>query len=203
MLTGRLCGGSASIRRPRIQISPSVGATKPPIRLSVVVLPQPGRPEQAEELAVADLEVEARQRDLRAVALDDRAQLDPRGHGRRSVLGESRNRRHSGNVVAPPPRRTYHHADSLSRMRNQEVDSLAQTRTNGRQQRPRKPYPCARQGGLPARAAGRGARGDAAAGWPSCSTSRGRRSTGCCGASRRSTWSSRARSAARTGSAGS
>ena len=44
MLTGRLCGGSRSICWPRSQIVPSVGATKPPIRFSVVVLPHPEGP---------------------------------------------------------------------------------------------------------------------------------------------------------------
>ena len=44
VFTLRLCGGSRSTRSPRIQISPSVGATKPPIRLSVVVFPQPDGP---------------------------------------------------------------------------------------------------------------------------------------------------------------
>ena len=44
VLTGRLCGGSWSMRLPLIQISPSVGATNPPIRFSVVVFPQPEGP---------------------------------------------------------------------------------------------------------------------------------------------------------------
>src|SRR5438876_675546 len=44
VLTGRLCGGRLSMRRPRSQIVPSVGPTKRPIRLSVVVLPQPDGP---------------------------------------------------------------------------------------------------------------------------------------------------------------
>jgi hypothetical protein len=37
-------GGSRSTRLPRIRISPAEGATKPPIRFSVVVLPHPDGP---------------------------------------------------------------------------------------------------------------------------------------------------------------
>src|SRR5262245_47384084 len=44
VLTFRLCGGSLSTRWPWIQIVPCVGATKPPTRFSVVVLPHPEGP---------------------------------------------------------------------------------------------------------------------------------------------------------------
>ena len=44
VLTLRLWGGSRSTRWSRIRICPVVGPTKPPIRLSVVVLPQPDGP---------------------------------------------------------------------------------------------------------------------------------------------------------------
>ena len=63
-------------------------------------LATPGGAEQAEELAVPDLQIETAQRRLRPVPLDDRTQLDARGDGWRSMLGESRNRRHSRNVVS-------------------------------------------------------------------------------------------------------
>ena len=44
VLTLRRCGGSPSTRSSRMKISPLVALTKPPIRLSVVVLPQPDGP---------------------------------------------------------------------------------------------------------------------------------------------------------------
>ena len=50
----------------------------------VVVLPQPGRPEQRDELAVGDVEVEGVDGDGLAVVLGDRGQPDGR-HQRRYV----------------------------------------------------------------------------------------------------------------------
>jgi hypothetical protein len=44
VLTLRLCGGRPSTRRSRMKISPLEALTKPPIRFSVVVLPQPDGP---------------------------------------------------------------------------------------------------------------------------------------------------------------
>ena len=41
VFTGRRCGGVPTIARPWIRISPASGSTKPPIRLKVVVFPQP------------------------------------------------------------------------------------------------------------------------------------------------------------------
>ena len=46
------------IGAPASVISPDVGASKPASIISVVVLPEPGRPEQRQEFAARDLEVE-------------------------------------------------------------------------------------------------------------------------------------------------
>ena len=55
---------------------PAVGSSKPAIIRSVVVLPGPGRAEHREELAVADVEVDAVDRDDVAVALLDALEPD-------------------------------------------------------------------------------------------------------------------------------
>ena len=58
---------------PWSRIRPAVGSSKPAIIRSVVVLPEPGRTEHREELAVADVEVDAVDRDDVAVAASRRA----------------------------------------------------------------------------------------------------------------------------------
>ena len=64
-------------------MSPDVGASNPPIIRSVVVLPQPGRAEEAEELAVLDLEVDVVDGDGIAELLDHVHEPDvDRRHGR-------------------------------------------------------------------------------------------------------------------------
>ena len=58
MFTWRLYGGSQVTSSPWSSMRPEVGCSNPPIIRRVVVLPQPGRAEEAEELAVDDLEVD-------------------------------------------------------------------------------------------------------------------------------------------------
>ena len=73
----RLCGGSASSERPSSKISPLVGASKPASIISVVVLPEPDGPEQRQELAPRDVEVEVAHDEVDAVvALLDVAEAD-------------------------------------------------------------------------------------------------------------------------------
>ena len=76
MFTGRLCGGSMSIRCPRSVIVPSVGTTKPPIRFSVVVLPQPEGPSRQKNSPSRISRSSAAQCDVLPVALDHSVQLD-------------------------------------------------------------------------------------------------------------------------------
>ena len=56
---------------PEIVIVPLVGSSRPATIRSVVVLPQPGRAEQGEELALLDDEVELVDRDEGAELLGD------------------------------------------------------------------------------------------------------------------------------------
>ena len=83
MLTLRLYGGSQVTSWPWSSIGPAVGCSKPPIMRRVVVLPQPRRAEEAEELAVVDVEVDVVDGDEVAERLDhvDEADVDG-GHGR-------------------------------------------------------------------------------------------------------------------------
>jgi hypothetical protein len=72
----------AGDRLPASRISPSVGCSKPAIIRSVVVLPQPGRPEQRVELAACDPQIHVVDgRDV-AEPLRDADDLDI-GRGRR------------------------------------------------------------------------------------------------------------------------
>ena len=79
MLTLRLYGGSHVTSWPCSSMRPEVGASKPPIIRRVVVLPQPDGPEQAEELAVTDLEVDVVDGDGVAERLDHVHELDVDG----------------------------------------------------------------------------------------------------------------------------
>src|SRR2546422_8695311 len=65
-------------------------------------------------------------------------------------------------VVAAEPRRKYHHADSLSRMRNRRSPAGSALARRPQGAGPREPDSRAREGCAPARAAGGGAGGDAA-----------------------------------------
>ena len=58
MPISRRCGGSRDSGLPSSRISPSVGVSKPASIISVVVLPEPRRPEQRQELAALDVEVQ-------------------------------------------------------------------------------------------------------------------------------------------------
>ena len=60
VLTSRLYGGVPTASTPPIRISPSSGCSKPAIIRSDVVLPQPDGPEQRQELALVDAQVDAR-----------------------------------------------------------------------------------------------------------------------------------------------
>ena len=71
MLTWRWYGGSHVTSVPWSSIRPEVGCSKPPIIRRVVVLPQPDGPEEAEELALHDLEVDVVDRERVAVRLRD------------------------------------------------------------------------------------------------------------------------------------
>ena len=73
---------------PWSRIRPAVGSSKPAIIRSVVVLPEPGRAEHREELAVADVEVDAVDGDDVAVPLLDAPRGGPRRRrGSRGPLG--------------------------------------------------------------------------------------------------------------------
>ena len=54
----RWCGGSCDSGLPSSRISPAVGVSKPASIISVVVLPEPDGPEQRQELAALDVEIE-------------------------------------------------------------------------------------------------------------------------------------------------
>ena len=70
VLTLRRCGGSASTRSSRIQISPLDGLTKPPIRFSVVVLPHPDGPSRQKNSPSPISRSVGPQRELRAVRFE-------------------------------------------------------------------------------------------------------------------------------------
>ena len=76
MLTSRLCGGVLVTSSPPTRIVPDVGSLKPAIIRSVVVLPQPDGPEQREELAARDVEVEVVDDGRAAEDLGQAAQRD-------------------------------------------------------------------------------------------------------------------------------
>ena len=78
MLVGRFSGPSRVTSMPPISTEPVVGATKPPMILSNVVLPQPDGPEDRDEVAALDLEMQRPDRDDLAVGLRDVAQPDKR-----------------------------------------------------------------------------------------------------------------------------
>ncbi len=83
MLTGRSNGGRPDTSAPPSSIRPSSGRSKPAIIRSVVVLPEPDGPEQREELAARDVEVDAVDGGDVAVPLPqaDDADVDVGRHG--------------------------------------------------------------------------------------------------------------------------
>ena len=62
MPIARRYGGSFDSGLPSSRISPSVGVSKPASIISVVVLPEPDGPEQRQELAALDVEIEVGRR---------------------------------------------------------------------------------------------------------------------------------------------
>ena len=89
MLTLRLYGGIRSARCPSIRISPPESSTKPPIRFSVVVLPQPDGPSRQKNSPSLISRSVGCSATVLAIALRDAAELD-RTHAHR--LGEVRGR---------------------------------------------------------------------------------------------------------------
>ena len=104
---------SWSMRWPPTVMLPPDGASRPPIRLSSVVLPEPDGPHQREEVALRDVEVDVVQHlDLLLAALVDLrevADLDQLGHARcRSCWFAARRRTEcqcGASSIAHAPRR--------------------------------------------------------------------------------------------------
>ena len=76
MASPRSLGSRSVTSRSPIVIGPAVTSSRPASRLSSVVLPQPEGPEQDQELAVVDLEVEVLEHGHAAVGLDDVFELN-------------------------------------------------------------------------------------------------------------------------------
>ena len=72
MFTSRSYGARPETSSPSSSTLPEVGASNPAIIRRQVVLPGPGGPEHREELALADVEVDAVDGDHVAEPLDDR-----------------------------------------------------------------------------------------------------------------------------------